>query len=132
MSEGPFGLTDDMFFLIFIAFGASLAWLVFRMQKFDYKIEEEYVIMTWHYFRLFPIKKKIKLDSIIEVQEIKLGQFFSSLLRNPWPGLWGKLSRKMVLIRKKGIFGTILISPSNPTAFVEELKAKVTLVATRK
>src|SRR4030042_4574170 len=120
-------LADFILIVIFVALAIGVTFLVYRVTKFEYTIEEKHLIMKWYFLGLLPIRSTIEIYSVIEVQEINPNQFFSTLLKSkPWPLVWGNPSRKMVLVKRKGFFGTVLISPADSSTFTEALKTKIT------
>ncbi|KAF0145015.1 MAG: hypothetical protein FD156_1342 [Nitrospirae bacterium] len=119
-------LEDFISTIIFVALVIGITFLGYRVTRFEYITEEKYLIMKWYFLGLLPIKSKINLDSIIEVQEINPSQLLTALLKSkPWPIFWGKFSHRLVLIKKKGFFGTVLISPANPKTFAEVLRTMI-------
>ena len=120
-------LADFILITIVVVLAIGVIFLVYRVTKFEYTIEEKHLIMEWYFLGFLPIKSKIGIDSMIEVQEINSNQFFSTLLKNkPWLLVWGKPFRKMVLIkRSRGFNRTILISPADPDTFASLLRVAI-------
>ncbi len=110
--------------VLFIASAIGVTFLVFRVQKYKYAIEETTLTMKWYYMGLLPIRLKVRFDTIVDVQ--KIDRFFSALLEKPLSLVWGKPSRKMVLIKKNGgLFRTVIISPPEPDSFIKILRARL-------
>jgi general secretion pathway protein G len=103
-----------------------IAIVIYRVTNFEYTINKNHLLMKWFLFGLIPIKLKIGLEKIVEVKEVNLKQLLYILLRKI-PLIWGKPSKKMVLIMKeKGIFNIVIISPrNNNKEFIETLKTSI-------
>jgi len=126
---------DIILFIIFVfVIVPGVTWLTYRVTRFEYKIEERYIGIKWYYLGFLPLGTRVKLDSIIDLQLVDSNRYFSMLFKSkPWPMVWGKFPpklfwsefpSKLLFIKKRGFFGTVIISPPDPIAFAEELRIK--------
>jgi len=125
-------MIDTQSILIIIAFMTSFVSLYIllmshKSKHFKYTITETEFIFDFKFLGMFPVRRKMLLDTVVYINVVTFIQsFMEGFKRGAYQALWGYISNKMVIIeRHSGHTRTVFFTPDNPDAFAEELKRAV-------